>query len=188
MRTAIVGRVIPVALAFVAILTLTGNAFAWPGNIGGKIAKATKAAVKAGNAQKQVTVTETTGETAGAGEVTLKLEGESAVAFDGTCAVGEEEKVVDGWVPKSYTFDLDGRRLECEIHKQDPGALEIILSAEGTRSVHRTSGGESTVKMTYEDGSVSSSTISSSGSSVSTSQTTSSSSSVVSSSSVRSGS
>ena len=143
----------------------------------GEIGKVTKAAVKAGNVQKQDTVTETSGGASGAGEVTLKLEGESDVAFDGTCAVGEEEKELDGRVPESYTFDLDGQRLECEIDKKDTAALEIALSADGTRSVHRTSGGESTVKITYEDGSISSSTISSSGSSVSLSQTTTSSSS-----------
>ena len=35
MRAANIGRVIPVALVFVAVLALTGDASAWPGNIGG---------------------------------------------------------------------------------------------------------------------------------------------------------
>lgn len=91
--------------------------------------------------------------------VTLELEGEEGASFSGVCLVGEERREFGGEVPQSFEFDVDGRKLSCEIRKEDgrDAALEVALSGEGSRSVQRIEGGEGILRLTYDGGAVSSS-------------------------------
>ena len=99
----------------------------------------------------------------GSGEaLTLKVEGRPEAEFSGTCAVGGvESEEIGGRTPQSFTYDLDGKPLECEIASE--GDVEVTLTHGNTRSVQRIGGG--TLSLTYENGSISSSTSSSSASS-----------------------
>ncbi len=109
--------------------------------------------------------------------MTLKVKGGSQAKFSGTCVVGEEEDNIGGQTPQGFEYSLDGQELECEIRKQGAGELKIILSGDGTRAVQRVNSTKATVRLAYDDGSVSFSTTSSSGSGkVSSSQVVSSSS------------
>ncbi len=122
-------------------------------------------------------------------EVTLEMNGDSGTEFSGSCIAGDEETEVSGQVPESFSYELGGERLECEISKEsaEEGDLEVVFTAgNNVNSVQRISGG--TLKFTYENGQLSSSTSSGSGASsssssqvVSSSQSNSSSSSVTSS-------
>jgi hypothetical protein len=122
-------------------------------------------------------------------EVTLEINGDSGTEFSGSCTAGDEETEVSGQVPESFSYELDGEWLECEISKEsaEEGDLEVAFTAgNNVNSVQRISGG--TLKFTYENGQLSSSTSSGSGASsssssqvVSSSQSNSSSSSVTSS-------
>lgn len=99
-------------------------------------------------------------ESGGSEDVTLRITGDEGTRFSGTCSVGEEEHEVSGRVPQSFKYNLDGRKLACEIRKEDAqGAeLNVVLEDENTRSVQRSEGGEDTViRLVYEDGNVSSS-------------------------------
>jgi len=106
----------------------------------------------------------------------LDITGDSGTEFSGSCAVGEgEPEEISGQVPATFTYDLGGEPLDCEI--SSGGNVRVELTVGGNvRSVQQFSGG--TLNLTYDNGSISSST-SSSGSST---QVTSSSSQVVSSS------
>ena len=110
------------------------------------------------------------------GEATLKLEGEPGTEFSGSCTVGDEEpEEISGQVPQSFTFNLEGKPLDCKISSEGDIQVELTVG-ENVRSVQRFSGGTS--NLIYENGSISSSVSSSSGSSsqVSSSQVSSSSS------------
>ncbi len=105
----------------------------------------------------------------------LEVKGSPETEFSGFCAVGDgEREEISGQVPQSFTYDLNGEPLKCEIASEDD--IEVNLTAGSTHSVQRFSGG--TLNLTYDNGSISS-LISSSGS---TTQVSSSSSQVVSSS------
>ncbi len=95
----------------------------------------------------------------------LKIGGDPGTGFSGSCTVGDKEpQQISGQVPESFTYDLKGRPLDCEISSE--GELQVELTVgENVRSVQRISGG--TLNLTYENGSISSS--SSSGSSQATS-------------------
>jgi hypothetical protein len=87
--------------------------------------------------------------------VVLRLEGDPETTFSGICAVGGEESVLSGRVPKRYAFDLDGRRLSCRIQKQDSGrgALKVILTVDdATRSVQQTNSRDAFINVTYRGG------------------------------------
>lgn len=161
MRTGFVGRAIRAALVAFA---MTAVSAAGPmDGMGEKIARTVQSAVA--EATKSPAAEDEAANTPapGAGEAVLKFGGTDGTRFSGTCTVGDEEREISGEAPQSYTFALDGRGLECEIRKQDPGdTLKIVFAAEGTRSVQRVGGGESTVNLSYENGSVSSTTSSSS--------------------------
>lgn len=119
-------------------------------------------------------------------EVTLEIGGDSGIEFSGTCAIGDEEYAISGQTPQSFGYDPNGQKLECEIRKQDEssGNLQVVLVAKGTRSVQQINAG--VLKLTYDNGSISSSTSSGSASQVSSSSVSSSGSSVSSNSSVSS--
>jgi hypothetical protein len=93
-------------------------------------------------------------EPGGQPEVVLRLEGGPKTTFSGLCSVGDEQSVLDGRVPKRFTFDPRGRELSCRIEKRDRGrgALKIILIAgDTTRSVQQTNSPGGTINLSYSD-------------------------------------
>jgi hypothetical protein len=91
-------------------------------------------------------------EPGGQPEVVLRLEGGPKTTFSGLCSVGDEQSVLDGQVPKRFTFDPRGRELSCRIEKRDRGrgALKIILIAgDTTRSVQQTNSPGGTINLSY---------------------------------------
>ena len=106
----------------------------------------------------------------------LEITGDSGTEFSGSCAVGEgETEEISGQVPATFTYDLEGKPLNCEINSEGDVQVEFTVG-ENVQSVQQFSGG--TLNLTYNNGGISS-VISSSGS---TTQVSSSSSQVVSSS------
>ncbi|CAA9424760.1 MAG: hypothetical protein AVDCRST_MAG37-180 [uncultured Rubrobacteraceae bacterium] len=106
----------------------------------------------------------------------LEVTGTSGTEFSGSCTVGEgEPEEINGQVPATFTYDLEGKPLNCEVSSAGDVQVELTVG-ENVHSVQRFSGG--TLNLTYDNGSISSVT-SSSGS---TTQVSSSSSEVVSSS------
>jgi hypothetical protein len=93
----------------------------------------------------------------------LEIKGSLGEEFSGSCTIGNEEsREIGGDVPKSITYDLKGRSLDCEISSD--GDLQVELTVgENTHSVQSISGG--TLNLTYKDGSISTVTSSSSRSS-----------------------
>jgi hypothetical protein len=88
-------------------------------------------------------------------EVVIRLEGDPKTTFTGLCSVGGARSVLSGRVPKRFTFDLSGRRLECRIEKRDAGEgdLKVVLIAgDTTRSVQQTNAPGGVVNLTYESG------------------------------------
>jgi Putative auto-transporter adhesin, head GIN domain len=100
----------------------------------------------------------------------LVIKGSPGIEFSGSCTIGDEEpREIGGEVPKSFTYELEGRSLDCEISSE--GDLQVELAVgKGARSVQSISGG--TLKFTYKDGSISSVTASSSQVSSSASRST----------------
>ncbi len=91
-------------------------------------------------------------EPGGRPEVVLRLEGGPRTSFSGLCSVGDEQSVLDGQVPKRFTFDPGGQELSCRIQKRDDGrgALKIILIAGNTtRSVQQTNAPGGTISVSY---------------------------------------
>jgi hypothetical protein len=84
----------------------------------------------------------------------LQIRGNSGTEFSGSCAVGyKEPEEISGQVPESFTYNLKGRPLECEI--SSGGELEVDLRVgTNVHAVQRISGG--TLKLTYENGRISS--------------------------------
>ena len=80
------------------------------------------------------------------------MEGSAKTNGTGHCSVGDEQSVLDGKVPKRFTFDPRGRELSCRIQKRDEGrgALKIILIAGNTtRSVQQTNAPGGTINLSY---------------------------------------
>ena len=103
-------------------------------------------------------------------KVTLEIRGERGTRFSGKCSIGGEERRIGGRVPESYSYEVGGKKLECEIRKHGPGALQIVLAAgNDVHSVQRQTGaGSSIIRLTYSrDGAVGVSGVSSSQSQVS---------------------
>jgi hypothetical protein len=121
------------------------------------------AALLLGGLGSQIRAQAEEGERDRSGSGTLRISGDKEVRFSGECSIGDDERDIGGKVPRSY--DLDGRELACEIRRTgaESGELKVVLSDENTRFVQRIEGGDTVVRLTYEDGSVSSSTVSSSG-------------------------
>ena len=112
------------------------------------------------------------------GEVALEVGGDPGTAFSGICCIGDEENEISGEAPESFSYELEGQQLECEIRKEgtDSGALEVLLTGPGDRIEQRIDSPGGTINLVYSENGVSSST-SSSGSSSSVNQVISSSSS-----------
>jgi Putative auto-transporter adhesin, head GIN domain len=95
-------------------------------------------------------------------EATLELQGEPGTEFSGFCTVGDEEpEEISGQVPESFTYRLRGRPLKCEISTE--GDIQVDLTVGSVHSVQGISRG--TLKLTYENGNISSAISSSEGSS-----------------------
>ncbi len=116
-------------------------------------------------------------------KATLEIGGDPGTGFSGTCTIGDEEREVSGQVPERFVFEVNGQKLECEIHKRSAGAMNIILDAGGADYVQRTGSQRTVVRIVYSGQGYSSSIQSSTGSSKQTINTGSSS--IVSSSSTR---
>ncbi len=82
-------------------------------------------------------------------EATLKIEGDPGTGFSGTCTIGDEVRELSGQVPGSFVFKLDGQKLECEIHKQSTGAMNVVLEADGSSNVQQTNSRRATVRIVY---------------------------------------
>jgi Putative auto-transporter adhesin, head GIN domain len=114
------------------------------------------------NTQNQGTTNGSNGEEDRGTEATLELQGEPGTEFSGSCTVGDEEsEEISAQVPESFTYELGGRPLECEISTE--GDIQVDLTVGSVHSVQEISGG--TLKLTYENGSISSTVSSSAGSS-----------------------
>ncbi|MDQ4129303.1 MAG: hypothetical protein M3151_15380 [Actinomycetota bacterium] len=88
-------------------------------------------------------------------EIVIRLEGDPKTTFTGLCSVGSQRSVLSGQVPKRFTFDLSGERLECRIEKRDEGQGElkvVLVAGETTRSVQQTNAPGGVVNLSYEDG------------------------------------
>jgi hypothetical protein len=103
-------------------------------------------------------------------EATLEIAGDPGIRFYGTCTVGDEEREIGGRAPERFVYELDGRKLECEIRKQSPGVMNIVLDAGDVDYVQRTDSRQVTARIAYS-GQGFSSSIQSSTSSGSTNQT-----------------
>lgn len=105
-------------------------------------------------------------------EAALAFGGDRGTEFSGTCIVDGEERAFEGEVPERLEFSPNDGRLECEISKEDPGSIELTFTAaENVRTVQRFDGPESTVRLSYENGGLSTSTTSSGGMNSSLQQT-----------------
>jgi Putative auto-transporter adhesin, head GIN domain len=114
------------------------------------------------NTEDQGTTKDSNGEKDRGPEATLELQGEPGTGFSGSCTVGDEEpEEISGQVPESFTYRLKERPLKCEISTE--GDIQVDLAVGSVHSVQRISGG--TLKLTYENGSISSAVSSSAGSS-----------------------
>lgn len=98
----------------------------------------------------------------GKDQANLEIKGSPETEFSGSCTIGDgEPEEIGGRVPQSFTYDLNGKSLKCEIASE--GEIEVNLTHGNNHSVQRISGG--TLDLAYENGSISSSTSSSSTSS-----------------------
>ncbi len=136
----------------------------------GAVARAGGAEARAGDAiAKAESRAESRIESSGDGgrvrEATLEFQGDPETAFSGTCTIGDEEREVSGQVPGHFVFKLDGQKLECEIHKQSTGAMNIVLDAGGAENMQLTNSQLATVRIAYSGEGYSSSIQSSDGSS-----------------------
>lgn len=91
----------------------------------------------------------------GEDQAKLEIKGNPETEFSGSCTIGSgEPEEIGGQVPQSFAYDLNGDPLKCEIASE--GEIEVNLTHGNDRSAHRISGG--TLSLTYENGSISSST------------------------------
>jgi hypothetical protein len=122
----------------------------------GEAARAGDAVARAGDVEARAKDDEETKSTDADSEdpspkVTLEIRGERGTRFSGTCSIGGEERRIGGRAPESYSYEPAGEELECEIRKDGPGALEVVLVA-GTdvRSVQRQTGvGTGIIRLAY---------------------------------------
>jgi hypothetical protein len=94
-------------------------------------------------------------------EVTLEIGGDPETEFSGTCTVGDEKRHIGGRVPERFVYELDGRKLECEIrkHGKDASGLKVVLTAGDDTHVQQIESREATVRIVYSGQGFSSSAI-----------------------------
>jgi acetyl esterase/lipase len=100
-------------------------------------------------------------------EAALKIAGEPGTEFSGRCAVGDEKDELGGRVPQQISYRFLGEELECEVRQRSVGALEVVSESDGDRSTQRISSQGGTIKLTYSDDAISSSTFDETGEEVS---------------------
>jgi hypothetical protein len=94
----------------------------------------------------------------GSGDVTLGIAGDEGTRFSGVCSVGQEEHDISGRVPQSFEYEPKDRKLVCEVRRQgvQNAELKVVLKDENTRSVQRSEGGGDTMmRLVYENGNLS---------------------------------
>lgn len=97
-------------------------------------------------------------------ETVLRIDGDRQTEFSGSCTVGnQQEKTISGRAPQSFEYELNGQRLKCEIRNESGGQMEVVLEAGNDHSVQRTNAQGATIRLTYSESGISSSTVSSSG-------------------------
>lgn len=79
----------------------------------------------------------------------LKVSGKAGTKFSGTCAVGGREEDVSGRVPARYEYELNGRRIECELRTKDGGALKVTFTSGGDRVRQKIQGRAATFRFVY---------------------------------------
>ncbi len=99
-------------------------------------------------------------EEAGPKEATLRIDGEPGTEFSGSCAVGGEKDDLSGRVPQQISYRFWGEEIECEVHQQSEGALEVVLESGDDRSEQRISSRGGTIEFAYSEDSISSTTTS----------------------------
>ncbi len=98
-----------------------------------------------------------TGSESPTGEATLEIQGSPGTEFSGTCTVGDEVNEIGGQAPERFTYQLDGRRIECEIRQESAGNLGVGFTAGvSTSSVQQINSQGGTINIVYENGSLSS--------------------------------
>lgn len=98
-----------------------------------------------------------TGSESPTGDATLEIQGNPGTEFSGTCTLGEEVNEIGGQAPERFTYQLDGRRIECEIRQESAGSLGFVFTAgASTSSVQQINSQGGTINLVYENGSLSS--------------------------------
>ncbi len=70
----------------------------------------------------------------GKDRVKLKIGGEPGTQFSGSCDIGGEKREVAGQVPERFVYDLEGRKIACEIRNETgTGQLKFSVGIEGAR-------------------------------------------------------
>jgi Putative auto-transporter adhesin, head GIN domain len=96
------------------------------------------------------------------GQARLEIKGSPGTEFVGSCALGDGEPAkIGGEAPRTFSYDLEGRALDCEVSSDDSLRVELAVG-ENTHSAQSIISG--TLHLNYENGSVSTSTSSTSGS------------------------
>jgi hypothetical protein len=86
----------------------------------------------------------------------LQIRGSPGAGFTGSCTIGNGEPAkIGGEAPSSFSYDLGGRTLECEISSDDNLRVDLAVG-ENTHSTQSISGG--TLHLAYDNGSVSTTT------------------------------
>ena len=86
----------------------------------------------------------------------LEIRGSPGTRFTGSCTIGNGEPAkIGGEATSSSSYDLDGRALECEISSDDNLRVDLAVG-KNTHSTQSISGG--TLHLTYDKGSVSTTT------------------------------
>lgn len=174
-------------MAVATFLTLANGQQAWAKNLAEEIRARVEEAVEkaekqAEEATKKAAEREESDEArtdgVAAGEAVIEVAGDPGTRFSGTCTVGDEENTIGGQSPQSYTYDLDGRKLDCEFRNEGGGELSIVFDAGNAHSELSIAPGGRVARLVYDDGDVS---VTSSGSSSQTVVQSSSSSQIVSS-------
>lgn len=165
-------------VSLATVLVLVGLVFVWSGErTAGEATddgsvRQSAAGEREGTAEEDENRRERAAEEDENAEAALEFEGDRGTGFSGACVVDGEERTFEGEVPERMEFSPDGGRLECEIQKEGSGDLELTFTAgDNTRSVQRIDAPQSKVEILYEDGSLSTSTLSSGGARSSSQQT-----------------
>ena len=88
------------------------------------------------------------------------MQGAPGSQVSGSCTVGgEAPQQINGELPQSFTYDVEGKSLTCEISSQDAVQVNFTVG-NNVRAVQRMSGG--TLNLTYNNGGISAVTTSSS--------------------------